>query len=74
MTLREWRDKLGLTQQQLADRSHLSVPSISNIETGKFSPTKSSRVLLCMALSKAHKAKVKVEDVQWDVQGGQVDG
>lgn len=32
--IREWRERMGLTQEQLAGRTDMSVPAISKIETG----------------------------------------
>ena len=46
--MREARKKKDLTQQELADLSHVSVKQIANIEKGKMSPS----YLILRALAK----------------------
>jgi putative transcriptional regulator len=48
--LREFRQKAGLTQTQLAERVGSSKNTISSIETGQFCPTAYLAALLCIAL------------------------
>lgn len=49
--IRELRLSRGLTQQQLADLSHLSKPNISNIEAGKYSVGIDVLQRICQALN-----------------------
>lgn len=48
--LKEYRQKAGLTQTQLAQNIGSSKNTISSIETGQFCPTAYLAMLLCMAL------------------------
>ena len=48
--LKEYRQKAGLTQTQLADLVGSSKNTISSIETGQFCPTAYLAALLCIAL------------------------
>ena len=48
--LREFRQKSGITQTQLAERVGSSKNTISSIETGQFCPTAYLAALLCIAL------------------------
>lgn len=48
--LKEYRQKAGLTQTQLADAVGSSKNTISSIETGQFCPTAYLAALLCIAL------------------------
>ncbi|MBQ1196915.1 MAG: helix-turn-helix transcriptional regulator [Clostridia bacterium] len=48
--LKDFRQKAGLTQTQLAERVGSSKNTISSIETGQFCPTAYLAALLCIAL------------------------
>ena len=48
--LKEYRQKAGLTQTQLAEEVGSSKNTISSIETGQFCPTAYLAALLCIAL------------------------
>ena len=48
--LKEYRQKVGLTQTQLAEMVGSSKNTISSIETGQFCPTADLAALLCIAL------------------------
>ena len=48
--LKEYRQKVGLTQTQLAEMVGSSKNTISSIETGQFCPTAYLAALLCIAL------------------------
>lgn len=48
--VREYRTKKGLSQSELAKLVGSSRNTISNIETGQFSPTAYLAALLCIAL------------------------
>lgn len=48
--LKEYRQKAGLTQTQLAEQIGSSKNTISSIETGQFCPTAYLAALLCIAL------------------------
>ena len=48
--LKLYRQKLGLTQTQLAEKVGSSKNTISSIETGQFCPTAYLAYLLCIAL------------------------
>ena len=48
--LKEYRQKAGLTQTQLAEIVGSSKNTISSIETGQFCPTAYLAALLCIAL------------------------
>ena len=48
--LKEYRQKAGLTQTQLAEMVGSSKNTISSIETGQFCPTAYLAALLCIAL------------------------
>ncbi|MBR2987679.1 MAG: helix-turn-helix transcriptional regulator [Clostridia bacterium] len=48
--LKEYRQKNGLTQTQLAEMVGSSKNTISSIETGQFCPTAYLAALLCIAL------------------------
>lgn len=48
LKLRAARNKKGLTQQELSDRSHVSTKQIANIERGKMNPS----FLILRALAK----------------------
>ena len=49
-TLREWRTRQNLTQEQLAERSGLSYKFIGEIERGRGNPTIETMARLCDAL------------------------
>ena len=48
--LKEYRQKAGMTQTQLAKEVGSSKNTISSIETGQFCPTAYLAALLCIAL------------------------
>ena len=48
--LKEYRQKAGMTQTQLAQEVGSSKNTISSIETGQFCPTAYLACLLCLAL------------------------
>ena len=48
--LKEYRQKVGYTQSQLAEHIGSSKNTISSIETGQFCPTAYLAALLCVAL------------------------
>ena len=48
--LKEYRQKAGLTQTQLAEMVGSSKNTISSIETGQFCPTAYLAALFCIAL------------------------
>ena len=48
--LKEYRQKAGMTQTQLAQEVGSSKNTISSIETGQFCPTAYPAYLLCLAL------------------------
>jgi putative transcriptional regulator len=48
--LKEYRQKAGMTQTQLAQEVGSSKNTISSIETGQFCPTAYLAYLLCLAL------------------------
>ena len=50
--LKECRNEIGLSQQQLADLVGVSRNTISSIETGQFNPTAKLALILCRALDK----------------------
>ena len=50
--LKEYRQKAGLTQTQLADAVGSSKNTISSIETGQFNPTAKLALIICIALDK----------------------
>lgn len=50
VTLREWRTRQHLTQEQLAERSGLSYKFIGEIERGRGNPTIETMARLCDAL------------------------
>lgn len=49
--IRQYRQKLGLTQKQLAQRIMLSHQQVSQYETGKSLPTADILIALCDALA-----------------------
>ena len=55
--LKEYRNKEGLSQSQLAEIVGVSRNTISSIETGQFNPTAKLALILCIALDK------KFEDI-----------
>ena len=55
--LKEYRNKAGLSQAQLAEMVGVSRNTISSIETGQFNPTAKLALILCIALDK------KFEDI-----------
>ena len=55
--LKEYRNKVGLSQAQLAEMVGVSRNTISSIETGQFNPTAKLALILCIALDK------KFEDI-----------
>ena len=55
--IREYRQKAGLTQQQLADRVHVSARTIISIEKEQYSPS------LMLAYRLAEVFKVSVEEL-----------
>lgn len=55
--LKEYRNKAGLSQAQLAEMVGVSRNTISSIETGHFNPTAKLALILCIALDK------KFEDI-----------
>ena len=48
--IKETRQKLGLSQEALANLVGVSRNTISSIETGQFSPTAKLALILCIAL------------------------
>lgn len=48
--IKEARQKLGLSQEALANLVGVSRNTISSIETGQFSPTAKLALILCIAL------------------------
>lgn len=50
--LKEARNEMGLSQQQLADLVGVSRNTISSIETGQFNPTAKLALVICIALNK----------------------
>lgn len=48
--LKEYRQRAGMTQMQLAEKVGSSKNTISSIETGQFCPTAYLAYLLCIAL------------------------
>lgn len=50
--VKEVRQSLGLSQEQLADMVGASRNSIGSIEKGQYCPTASLAMLLCIALDK----------------------
>ena len=50
--LKEYRQKAGVTQLQLAQVVGSSKNTISSIETGQFNPTAKLALVLCIALDK----------------------
>jgi putative transcriptional regulator len=50
--LKEYRQKAGMTQTQLAKEVGSSKNTISSIETGQFCPTAKLALILCIALDK----------------------
>ena len=50
--LKEFRQKAGMTQTQLAKEVGSSKNTISSIETGQFNPTAKLALILCIALDK----------------------
>lgn len=46
----EWRDKRGLTQQQLADRLGVSDVTVSRWETRRRKPDRNAQAAICEAL------------------------
>ena len=61
--LKEYRQKVGLTQTQLAEMVGSSKNTISSIETGQFCPTAYLAALLCIAL------ECKFEDLFYFEEG-----
>ena len=59
--LRSQREKLGITQQQLADIAELSVTAVAMIERGERSPNLDTAARLCWALDVA--AEVTIDDL-----------
>lgn len=55
--LKEYRNKAGLSQTQLAEMVGVSRNTISSIETGQFNPTAKLALIICIALDK------KFEDI-----------
>ncbi len=60
MRLRQIRERKGLTQKALADKLHMSVPYLSNLERGK------ANVSLYTLRRLAKALKVKVADLVAD--------
>ena len=59
--LRSQREKVGITQQQLADIAELSVTAVAMIERGERSPNLDTAARLCWALDAA--AGVTIADL-----------
>lgn len=55
--LKEYRNKAGLSQSQLAEMVGVSRNTISSIEIGQFNPTAKLALIICIALDK------KFEDI-----------
>ncbi len=51
-TVKSSRERLGLTQQELAARSGVGRTTISNIETGRYCPGVDVAIKLCRVLGK----------------------
>ncbi len=60
MRLRQIRERKGLTQKALADKLHMSIPYLSNLERGK------ANVSLYTLRRLAKALKVKVVDLVED--------
>jgi len=58
--LKEWREKRGWTQSELADISEVPQRTISNLEQGRTTPMLATATLLAKAL------KLKLEELQDD--------
>lgn len=50
MALKDLRERVGLTQQQLADRINVSKGAVCMWESGKSRPLKKYRAALCQTL------------------------
>lgn len=60
-TLIEERKRLGLTQQDIADRTGMKTPNVTRVESCKFTPTLDVLERYAMAVGK--KLMFKLEDV-----------
>jgi len=58
ITLKETRKKLGLTQEEVAQKAHLPRTSITKIESGKHNPTLSTLMSIASALNKTLQIRV----------------
>lgn len=61
MTLKEAREARGLSQSKLVALTNgaISIPTISQIETGQASPREATRIVL------AHALGLRPEDIEW---------
>lgn len=59
LTLKEWREKRGLTQFQLSVKSGVSISAIANTENGRHMPTIDNAEKLVKAL------EITLNDVKW---------
>lgn len=50
--IKEERQKVGLSQGELAEMVGVSRNTVSSIETGQFNPTAKLALILCIALNK----------------------
>jgi non-specific serine/threonine protein kinase len=61
--LRRYRQAAGLTQEELAERAHLSARTVSDLERGlNLRPRKDSMALLAQALGLADAERARLED------------
>ncbi len=58
MNLKETRKKLGLTQDELAEKAHLPRTTITKVESGKYNPTLSTLMSIAGAMKKTLLIKV----------------
>src|SRR5271154_1495301 len=63
--LKEMRSRLGITQMELAKRSHVSLPTIQNIEANDANP--SLETLLALTESLGLEINLSVKKANWDV-------
>ncbi|PSP26879.1 transcriptional regulator [Halobacteriales archaeon QH_2_65_14] len=61
--LREWRNELGLTQSELAEKANVSQPLIARIEGGDVDPRLSTLRRIVNALQEAEGALLRAADL-----------